>query len=106
MLELNEGNFKKEVLESKKLAVVDFWAPWCSPCLSLATTFEKLSNEFEGKAKFAKLNVQDNDGLSQKYGIRGIPCIVVFKEGKEIGRVVGAFPENAFREKLNSILNP
>ncbi len=104
MLELNDTNFKKEVLETNKVVVVDFWAPWCNPCLTLAPTFEKLSLEFKDKAKFAKLNVQDNDGLSQKYGIRGIPCIVVFKEGKEIGRVVGAFPENAFKEKLNSIV--
>lgn len=103
MLELTKDNWEEEVVKSDKPVVVDFWAPWCGPCVNFAPTFEKVAGELS-MAKFAKVNTQDNPEPAQENGVRGIPCIIVYKDGKELDRIVGAFPEDAFKTKLIGLL--
>lgn len=103
MLEVNKKNFGKEVLESDKPVIVDFWASWCSPCLAFAPTFEKIAEELKDY-KFAKCNIDENQELAQEQGIMSIPCIVFYKKGKEAGRAVGNLTEEAFKDQIKSVL--
>lgn len=103
-VEVNENNFQQEVLESSIPVLVDFWASWCMPCRMLAPTIEKLAEENQGKLKVCKLNTEENRNIAAQYGIQGIPTLIIFKEGKEIGRTVGALPKEKLQEKLNPIL--
>ena len=92
--EVNDANFEQEVLNSSQPVLVDFWAAWCAPCRMLAPTVESVAQEYQGKAKIVKLNVDENVGTSSSYGIKGIPTLVLFRNGKEADRVVGV-PSNA-----------
>ena len=92
--EVNDGNFEREVLEAREPVLVDFWAAWCAPCRMLAPTVESLAEKYRGKAKIVKLNVDDNVAVSSSYGIKGIPTLVLFRDGQEAERVVGV-PTNA-----------
>ena len=103
-VEVNGNNFQQEVLESSVPVLVDFWAPWCMPCLMLAPTVEKLAEENEGKLKVCKLNTDENQNIAAQYGIQGIPTLIVFKEGKEVGRTVGVMSKEKLQEKLDPIL--
>lgn len=104
MLEVNSQDFEEKVLKSDVPVIVDFWASWCAPCKTFAPTFERVSKEFEGKMAFAKCNIDQNADLPQKYDVRGIPCMIIFKGGKESDRLVGALHEGTFKEKINSAL--
>lgn len=88
MISINKKNFKKEVLNSKKPVVIDFWAPWCMPCQMMGPVFEEASKELTN-LKFVKVNVDENPTISQEYMISGIPTIMVFKNGESIGRFSG-----------------
>jgi thioredoxin 1 len=88
--DVNDAEFDAEVLQSDKPVLVDFWAEWCAPCRALTPTVEEVAQQFGETAKVFKLNVDDNPQTSQRYGVRGIPMLVVFKDGKEVERVVGA----------------
>jgi len=103
-VEVNGNNFQKEVLESSIPVLVDFWASWCMPCRMLAPTIEKLAEENKGKLKVCKLNTDENQNIAAQYGIQGIPTLIIFKEGKEVGRTVGVMPKEKLQEKLNPIL--
>jgi len=103
-VEVNGNNFQQEVLESSVPVLVDFWASWCMPCRMLAPTIEKLAEENQGKLKVCKLNTDENQNIAAQYGIQGIPTLIVFKEGKEVGRTVGVMPKEKLQEKLNPIL--
>lgn len=88
--DVNDGSFEKEVLQSGKLMLVDFWAEWCAPCRMLAPTIEAIAEQFGESAGVVKLNVDDNTSTAQRYGIKGIPTLILFSGGKEVERVVGA----------------
>ncbi|TET09242.1 MAG: thioredoxin [Candidatus Atribacteria bacterium] len=103
-VEVNGNNFKQEVLESSIPVLVDFWASWCMPCRMLAPTIEKLAEENQGKLKVCKLNTDENQNIAAQYGIQGIPTLIVFKEGKEVGRTVGVMSKEKLQEKLDPIL--
>src|ERR1044071_4383447 len=88
--DVNDSNFESAVLNSDKPVLVDFWAPWCAPCRMLAPTVEAVAQNFQGAAAVVQLNVDDNPAVSQRYGIKGIPTLILFKDGKEAERIVGA----------------
>ncbi len=102
MIELNESNFNEVLMEGK--VVIDAWASWCGPCKMLSPIFEKLAEEFSLKARFAKLNVDENPSLASELEIRSIPTIIVFKDGKEEARQVGAMGEGSLKEWLEKNL--
>lgn len=105
MQDLTKDNFEKEVLKSRTPVLVDFWAPWCAPCRIVGPILGKLSSEYATKLKMVKLNVDSNQDIAGKFDIRGIPCIVIFNNGKEIDRIVGAFPESEMRKKIDLMLS-
>jgi thioredoxin 1 len=97
-VEISEKEFE-ETVNGNKLTVVDFYAEWCMPCLMIAPTIEELASKLT-KIKFVRVNVDENHTLSSKFGITSIPCLIVFKEGKEVNRMVGALPEEVIEEKI------
>src|SRR5215218_9781970 len=99
--EVSDQNFDKDVLQSEKPVLVDFWAQWCAPCRMLAPTVEAVAEKYQGKAAVVKLNVDDNPFVSQKYGIKGIPTLILFKGGKEEERVVGATSKDAISRMID-----
>ena len=103
-VEVKGNNFKGEVLESSIPVLVDFWAPWCMPCRMLAPIIEELAKENRDKLKVCKLNTDENQNIAAQYGIQGIPTIIVFKEGKEVGRTVGVVSKEKLQEKLDPVL--
>lgn len=103
-LEVNDGNFDELVLKSDKPVVVDFWAEWCGPCRMIAPIIEELSHEFTGKAVVVKCDVDSSPGVAAKFGIRNIPTVLFFKDGKVADKQVGAVPKNAFVAKLNALI--
>ena len=103
MESVNEESFEKEVLKSDKPVAVDFWAPWCGPCKMIAPVFEKLSSELKN-VKFAKVNVDENQGLASQIGVLGIPCIIIYKNGEEVNRIVGFQTEDQLKDKLTAAL--
>lgn len=104
MLELTDQNFKKEVLDSDLPVLVDFWAPWCQPCLMAGPVIEELAKEYEGKLKVGKLNVDENSKTAQKYGILSIPTVIVFKEGKEVKRQIGFPGKTGYEELIKEVI--
>lgn len=104
-VEVTDGNFKNEVLESQLPVVVDFWAVWCGPCKMIAPIIEELANEYDGKMKFGKLDADMNPQVSTQYGIRSIPTLLVFKGGRVVDQIVGAMPKKALIDKLSPHMN-
>ncbi len=99
-----DTNFQAEILDSDKVALVDFWAAWCGPCKMLGPVIEELGGEYEGKAVIAKLNVDDNPNTAAKYGIRSIPSLLIFKNGQVVDQMLGAMPKNMIAKKLDEYL--
>ena len=104
MLDVTKDTFEMEVIKNKLPVLVDFWAPWCGPCRIVSPTLDKLSSEYSNKLKFTKLNVDDNQEIAVKHDVRGIPCMVIFKKGHELDRIIGAYPETELRRKIDLIL--
>lgn len=103
-LEATDSNFEELVLQSDKPVIVDFWAEWCGPCRMVGPIVEEIGNDYEGKAITAKLDVDSNPGVTQKYGIRNIPTILFFKNGEVVDKQVGAVPKSAIASKLDALL--
>ena len=91
--DVNQSSFQSEVLASDQPVVVDFWAPWCGPCRMLAPVVEKVASAMTGRVKFVKLNTDENPSIAGQYGITGIPCLIVFKNGQAVDRIVGFVQE-------------
>jgi thioredoxin 1 len=102
--EVTEQTFEDEVTKSDLPAVVDFWAPWCGPCRMIGPMMEKLSGEYEGKVKFCKVNVDENQQLAANAGVQSIPLLVFYKDGKRVDDSVGAVPEAQIRPKIDALL--
>ena len=99
--EFADASFADEVLNAEGPVLVDFWAPWCQPCLRLLPTIEELADEFAGKVKVGKVNTDENQQTAAQYGITSIPTIIFFKGGEVVDKVVGAPPKEHFTEMLN-----
>jgi len=99
-----DSNFDTEVLQADKLSVIDFWAPWCGPCLALGPTIETLSKEYDGKVNIGKVNVDENPQLSINYGITSIPAVLFIKNGQVVDKQVGAAPKSVFEKKIQQHL--
>lgn len=100
---VTEENFEAEVLKADKPVIVDFWAEWCGPCKMLAPIFDELAEEYSDKVKFAKLNVDENRDIAMKYRVMSIPTLIVFRDGEQAHREVGAQPKEAYEEVINNL---
>ena len=103
-LEVTDANFKDEVLSADKPVLVDFWAEWCGPCKMIAPTVAELAIEYEGRFKITKLDVDTHYQTAGSYGIRSIPTLLIFKNGKVVDQIVGAVPKQRLKEKLDANL--
>jgi thioredoxin 1 len=103
-LEFNGDNFETEVLNSDQPVLVDFWAPWCGPCKQLGPVIDELAGDYEGKAKVGKVNVDNNQDLAAKFGIRGIPTVILFKGGEVVNNFVGIKTKDEFSTALNEAM--
>jgi thioredoxin 1 len=101
--EITDGNFE-EILKSNKVVVVDFWAEWCGPCRMVAPIVEELAEQFKEQAFIGKLNVDDNPDSPEKFLIRNIPTILLFKDGELADKIVGALPKQALQTKIEALL--
>ena len=97
---ITDADFQKEVVESPIPVVIDFWAPWCAPCRMVAPAIDTLSKELDGKVRFVKINVDENQLQASKFGVQGIPTLLFFSGGQLVDSAVGAYPEAVLREKI------
>ncbi len=102
--QLTDANYKENVLDKKGVAVVDFWAEWCGPCRMIGPVIEELATEYDGKALVAKVDVDENAELSQQYGVRSIPTILILKDGQVVDKHVGVTTKQALVEKIEKQL--
>ena len=101
---VTDASFKSDVLESEKPVLVDFWADWCGPCKIIAPIVEELASEYDGKVKFAKLDIDANPKVASTYGIRGIPTLLIFSGGSPIDQVVGAVPKTVLKGRIEKAI--
>jgi thioredoxin 1 len=101
---LTEDNFRAEVLESSQPVLVDFWAAWCGPCRMITPIVEELAVDFAGRAKIAKLNIDDYSQIASRYGISAVPTLLLFQSGQVVDQVVGVAPKRVFAAKLEALL--
>lgn len=103
VIEVTDQSFEQEVIRSDLPTEVDFWAPWCGPCVMVSPIYDKLSEEYEN-VKFCKINVDENPEMARKYGIMSIPMQMFFVNGEKVDEILGAFPEHVIRSKVDDIL--
>jgi len=101
---VNDNNFDEEVLKSDKPTLVDFWAPWCGPCVTMGSIIEEVAEEYQDKAKVVKLNVDDSPNTAGNYGIRAIPTVLLFKDGELEETLVGLTPKDRLKDLLKKVL--
>jgi thioredoxin 1 len=104
MVNVTDTTFPVEVLEHKGLAVVDFWATWCGPCHMVAPILEQLAGKYNGKVKIVKVDVDANQTTAMRFNVRSIPSILFFKDGRHVDTLVGAYPAQAFEQKIDQHL--
>jgi len=103
-INVSDSSFEEDVIKSDVPVVVDFWAPWCGPCKSIAPVLEEIAGEFDGRIKIAKCNVDDNPETPTQYNVRGIPNLIFFKNGEVVEQVVGAVPKDQLVDAINKLL--
>ena len=102
-INVTDDTFDEEVIKSEVPVLVDFWAEWCAPCKIIAPIVEELAGEYDGKIKFAKLDVDTNPKVATTYGIRGIPTLLIFSGGSPVDQVVGAVPKGTLKSRLDKV---
>jgi thioredoxin 1 len=102
VIEVTDGNFEEQVLKSTLPVLIDFWAVWCGPCRMMGPVVEQMAAEFDGKVKIGKLNVDDNPDTAARYGVRGIPTLILFSNGKAKAQTVGAQPKETLKGFINA----
>ncbi len=103
---LTDRNFQREVLESQKPVLVDFWAPWCGPCQAMGPVIKELADEFQTRAVVAKVDVDHNPDIAARYGIRSIPTLIIFQDGEVKDHMIGTMPKKTLAQKLEARLQP
>ncbi|APG24656.1 MULTISPECIES: thioredoxin [Syntrophotalea] len=104
VVHLSDSNFEADVLKSSVPVLVDFWASWCGPCKAIAPAIEELAEQFDGQVKIAKINVDENPATPSNYGVRGIPTLILFKDGAIVDQVVGAVPKGQLETLIKKAL--
>ena len=103
---VNQNSFQTEVLQSGSPVLVDFWATWCSPCLAIAPLVKRLAGTYQGRLKVAKVDTDENQDLAARYDVTGIPCLILFKNGEPVDRIVGYVPEKMLVSMIEKHLAP
>ncbi len=103
-LTVTDASFEAEILNSDKPSMLDFWAVWCGPCKAIAPVVEELANEYAGKLNVGKVDVDENNGIAVKYGVRAIPTLIFFKDGKEVDRIMGNTQKQAIVQRISKII--
>ncbi len=101
---VTDDTFEDEVIQSDNPVVVDFWAEWCGPCKAIAPVVDELAEEYDGRVKFAKVDVDSNPSTPQKFGIRGIPALLIFKDGDKVGQLIGAAPKAKLVQSIEAAM--
>ena len=104
-VEITDENFQQEVLDSETPVLVDFWADWCQPCKMIAPVVQQIAEEYDGKVKIGKLDVDSNQQTSQAMGIRGIPALIIFNDGKPVDQIIGVVPKSIIQKKIDEVLS-
>jgi len=104
VLEITDQNFESDVLQSKTPVVIDFWAEWCGPCKTIAPVIDELADEYLGKVKFGKVNVDFNQQTAMKYGIRSIPSLLIFNNGSVVNQIIGSVPKDSIVKLLKETI--
>jgi thioredoxin 1 len=104
-LEINDSTFQAEVIDAEQVVLVDFWAPWCGPCRMVGPILEEIAAEQDSKIKIVKLNVDENQQYASQFGVFNIPTMILFKDGQEVDKIVGALPKNQLLDRLTPHLS-
>jgi len=102
--QITDDQFESEVIKSSTPVLVDFWAEWCGPCKAIAPTLEEIAGDYDGRLKVVKVDVDENRQSATQYGIRSIPSLLLFKDGAEVDRIIGALPKQQLMEKIDGHL--